>query len=72
MKVLNNDQLQIVGGGFGNFFAGAFAGWAVGKFGFDPAFDAFIKSAEKQIPDTLDRMNDSINKNGPVGRYDLN
>lgn len=37
MKVLNNDQLQIVGGGFGNFFAGAFAGWAVGKFGFDPA-----------------------------------
>ncbi|MEG9475088.1 hypothetical protein [Mannheimia indoligenes] len=33
-----------------------FAGLAVGKLGFDPAFDTFIKSIEKQIPDALDRM----------------
>lgn len=72
MKNLSYSETLSVNGGFGNFLGGAFAGWALGKFAFDPISEEFIRNAEKQIPNTLDTINNSIRDNGFVGRYDLN
>lgn len=49
MKNLSHSEALSVNGGFGNFLGGAFAGWALGKFAFDPISEAFIRNAEKQI-----------------------
>ena len=71
MKPLNNHDLEKISGGWGRFSArDAFAGWALGKFVFDPIYDKYIKSIPIAGQANLNRLNKAMRHNGGIGFVD--
>ncbi|WP_016687238.1 hypothetical protein [Neisseria sicca] len=71
MKPLNNHDLEKVSGGWGGVFArNAPAGWALGKFVFDPIYGKYIKSIPIAGQANLNRLNKAMRHNGGIGFVD--